>query len=634
MCGICGTVSRNPNTSVDMGLLRRMTEAIIHRGPDDDGYYLSGPIGLGMRRLSIIDLEGGKQPVHNEDSSITVVFNGEIYNYPELQSTLEASGHVFYTRSDTETIVHAYEEYGEAFLEKLRGMFGLALWDTRTQSLLLAVDRFGIKPLYYSAQGEELLFGSEMKCLLACASVKREIDLDALAQYFTLGYIPAPASVFQSVRKLPAGNLLLWTPSSGTTVRQYWDMPSNHLEQHTPRVETCRRLREVLKDAVQSHLISDVPLGAFLSGGVDSSTVVALMSEVSTTPVRTFSIGFADQEYNELGYARLVAQRFGTDHHELIVEPETVDVLPDIVSHFGEPFADASALPTYFVSKMARQFVKVALSGDGGDELFLGYTVFRGVEMARYIHRLPGPVRTAIAVGSSLLPVVGRPAWDDRAARWGRRLASTVLPPREAYHCKISLPGLESALPLLSPEFRQQLSGRNPWSSVDGCLDQSERSDHGHPLEPFVYAGLKVPLADDMLVKVDRMSMANSLEVRVPLLDHLLAEYVLTVPIEQRFPRWRLKALLKDTMADALPPEVLSHRKQGFSVPLSTWFRGSLAGFAADVLLSREARQRGFLDTSAFSAMLERHRGSNLGVGPLVWSLLVFELWCRDALDG
>ncbi len=631
MCGICGILYTDRSRRVELTLLERMCDAMRHRGPDGDGYYIHGAVGLGMRRLSIIDLAGGKQPIHNEASNVHVVFNGEIYNYRELRSTLEECGHFFYTQSDTEVIVHAYEEYGDSCLGHFRGMFGLALWDENQQTLLLALDRFGIKPLYYAATENGLAFASELKCLVSAGIRPREIDFGALAQYFTLGYIPAPATILTAVRKLPPGGYLRWGPNRGSDVGQYWDLSTIQPERR-PLKDVHHQLHNALRDAVRSHLVSDVPLGAFLSGGVDSSTVVALMSEITAEPIKTFSIGFADKQHDERSYARLVAERFHTEHHELVVEPEAVDLLPSLVTQFDEPFSDSSALPTYYVSKLARRFVKVALSGDGGDELFLGYRLFQGVELARHMQLLPASLRRGLASLAGALPPTGNPVWNDRMALFGKRVSDSLLAPDESYRSKITVGGLATVWPLLSGDLRHHLEGQNPYSAVDEYLAKGRLASGRHPLDRFVQAGLKVSLAGDMLVKVDRMSMMNSLEVRVPLLDHLLAEFVASIPLEQRFPRLRLKGLLKDVMSDTLPSQIINHPKHGFTVPLSAWFRGDLNAFASDVLLDGAARGQAHLDSAAIEKLLKRHQQGADNFGSAIWSLLVFELWRRQVV--
>jgi asparagine synthase (glutamine-hydrolysing) len=630
MCGICGIATVDPSRPIELDTLREMADAIAYRGPDDAGAYVSKRIGLAMRRLSIIDLERGRQPIHNERRTVHLVFNGELYNYRDLRSQLKSQGHEFRTESDTEVVVHAYEEWGTACLSRFRGMFGFALWDEPCEKLLLAVDRFGIKPLYYGEFAGDLVFGSELACLLTSGRLVKEMDDAAVAEYFTLGYVPPPATIFRGARKLEPGTFLEWTPLRGVSITRYWDIPKVGSGEVGDRAPVRRRLRELLRDSVQAHLVSDVPIGAFLSGGIDSSTVVALMSEVSDAPVQTFSVGFDSPEHDERRLARLVAKHFKTDHHELVVEPESVDVLPKLVSHFQEPFADSSALPTYYMSKLARSSVKVALSGDGGDELFVGYTTFRGVELARYAQSLPAPARRLLISLPGRLPRTAGPLWNDRVGRWQKWAADTALPPEAAYRSKITMTGLPVVWPLLTPEFRRRLDGQNPFRAVDRSF---AANGAGPPLERVLYAGLKVSLPGDMLVKVDRMSMANSLEVRVPLLDHVLAEFVAQIPVATRFPRWRLKALLKETMADSLPREVLRQRKHGFTVPLAAWFRGDLTQFATEVLLSKEARDRGFLEAASLKTFLGDHARGAQNLGSAIWSVLMFELWCRQFLD-
>jgi asparagine synthase (glutamine-hydrolysing) len=632
MCGIAGLFNANASADKIWPIIRRMTAAIVHRGPDDDGFFVSNTVGLGMRRLSIIDVQGGTQPIHNEDATVQVVYNGEIYNYRELKEALRSLGHIFYTHSDTEVIVHAYEEYGVDCLKKLRGMFSFAIWDSCRQVLFLAIDRIGIKPLHYALSDHGIVFGSELRCILKSDRVAREIDYTALAQYVTLSYIPAPLTIFQKIKKLMPGHYLLWSVSGDMRIEPYWDYPRDSVCYDRSVLQTRVELREKLRDAVRSHLISDVPLGAFLSGGIDSSVVVALMSEICSDSIKTFSIGFPEKEFNESSKARLVASRFHTEHHELIVEPEAVDVLPHIVRFFGEPFADSSALPTYYVSKMARQHVKVVLSGDGGDELFVGYNYFRGIELARLAQKFPAPVRGFLKFAVGSLPSIGTSAWRDRIALFKKRVRDSFSSPREAFLSKNSIRGPHEFYRFLSADVREETVHQNPYSVFDETL-RAFPDKRSHPLEPFLYTCLKIQLAADMLVKVDRMSMANSLEVRVPLLDSLLVEYVATIPVEQRFPSWRLKGLLRDTMSDLLPPEILNQPKRGFAVPLASWFRGDLAGFAADVLLSREASEDGFMDRNAVEATLLQHSQGRNNLSAEIWSLLILELWRQQVMS-
>ncbi len=589
MCGIAGLAAIEEGARLDGAELRRMTEAIRHRGPDDDGFFESPDVALGMRRLSIIDLAGGAQPMQNEAGTVQLVYNGEVYNYRELRAELR-SRHRF-ASCDAEVLVHAYEDDPEGFLSSLRGMFALALWDEDRAQLTLAVDRLGIKPLYFAAVGGRLIFASELASLLCADGVPSDLDWEALGQYFALGYIPPPRTIFRNVSKLAPGTVVRWTRAGGLRRDRYWDPADVRTGARFEPAALHRRLRQTLSEAVSSHLVSDVPLGAFLSGGIDSSTVVALMSEASEERVKTFSIGFGDPEHDELHLARLVAERFRTDHHEFVVEPDAVEGLPKLVSHFGEPFADSSALPTYHVSRLAREHVKAAPSGDGGDELFMGYTTFLGLELARYAQALPAPVRGLMGrAPRSVRGVSG--SMSDRLTRALKVVRDTTLAPKEAYLSKITLVGQPDLERALSSEVLAQLRPTSAYEPVEAAL--AGTSNGGHTLDPFVHAGLKISLTGDMLMKVDRMCMANSLEVRVPLLDHVPAELALSTTVSQRFPRWRQKGLLQDVMRDTLPRQILEQRKHGFTVPTSRWFRGDLWGYVREVLLSPEARERGF----------------------------------------
>ena len=615
---------------VEEAALRSMRAAIAHRGPDDEGVFVEGNVGLGIRRLSIIDLAGGHQPISNEDGTATVVFNGEIYNFAELRAELAERGHVFSTRSDTEVIVHGYEEFGHDVVHRLRGMFAFALWDARLEELFVAVDRFGIKPLYWAHGLEGLAFASELPSLLRAGLVSRELDRQSLAEYLALGYVPAPRSILGGVRKLLPATQLTWRPGSDPELTTYWRPPlARPSEAGTEELRAT--VLEGLRDAVRSHLISDVPLGAFLSGGIDSSTIVALMAEVSSQPVRTFSIGFDDSEHDELDKARIVASRFGTDHHELVVEPAAVDVLPTIVEHFAEPFADASALPTYFVSGLAADSVKVALSGDGGDELFIGYTTFQGVELARAFKPLPKVVKRSLAAVAGSPPRLPWPTWNDRLGRASKRALDSLADPADAYRSKVALTDPSAVAALLSPGLRADLVALDPFRAINASL--AVDLNGADPLERFLRANLDVSLPSDMLVKVDRMSMARSLEVRVPMLDHVFAEAVLSLPVRRRFPRWRLKGLLRDSMRGILPPEILDQRKHGFTVPVTRWFRGDLDVFAREILLDSATARRGFFDARALESALATHVSGTRNYGSVIWSLLIFELWCRQLLD-
>ena len=633
MCGICGIVGGGRPQGVDEHVIRRMCRAIAHRGPDDEGVFVDGAVGLGIRRLSIIDPEGGNQPIVSEDGSVVLVFNGEIYNFRELREELVGNGHRFATAADTEVLVHGYEEFGPDVVHRLRGMFGFALWDAREEQLLLAVDRFGIKPIYWALTSGQLVFGSEMSSVLASGVVPRSLDDAALAEFLSLGFVPAPASILEGVHKLDPGTRLVWRRDSEPVLDRYWEPPHAHAGSPVIAEDLRSALLAQLRDAVRSHLVSDVPIGAFLSGGVDSSIVVALMAEATPEPVKTFSIGFDDPAHDELEKARIVARQYGTDHHELVVDPGAVDeVLPALASHFGEPFADSSALPTYYVSGLAAESVKVALSGDGGDEMFIGYTTFQGVDLARRLEPVPDVARRSLARGPALVPRLPSAAWNDRLGRWGKRLHDSLAGAEGAYRSKLSIVAPDVLSQVLSRELQERLATRNPFRRLDQSLAMN--ANGADPLERFLHANLEVTLPSDMLVKVDRMSMARSLEVRVPLLDHVLAEFALAIPVRQRFPRWRLKGLLRDSVTGLLPESILRQRKHGFTVPLSRWFRGDLTAFARDILLDDVTRRRGFLDSDGVQAALAKHATGARDMGGAVWSLVVLELWCREVLDA
>lgn len=627
MCGIAGIFQATLEADEVARCLTAMSDAMAYRGPDDAGMLAEHGAGLAMCRLAIIDVEGGSQPVTNEDGTVSLVMNGEIYNYRELGTRLRRNGHAMRSASDTEVAVHDFEQSRGAFPSDLRGMFALAAWDRSRTSVTLAVDRLGIKPLYFVADKQRLVFASEMRSLLASGLVTPVLDPEALAQYFTYGYVASPRSILRGVQRLRAGEALQWSPLEGPQIRRYWDLPAATEPWGGSAAELRTEIRRRLRDAVKSHLVSDVPLGALLSGGVDSSAIVALMSEAGAAPVRTFSIGFADPGYDELPYARRVARRFGTDHTEVVLEPSHVEVLEDVVRHFGEPFADPAALPTYFVSKLASQSVKVALSGDGADELFMGYTLFRGLDVARHAQALPGCVRNAVAALSRSLPVAGLPQWDDRVRHVAKRVADSMLSPAQAFRSKSRPAGAEAAVHCLSAEVRRVFARTAPFEAFAAAGNRTPGSFGGDPLQPFVDAGMAVSLPDDMLVKVDRMSMAHSLEVRVPFLDHQLVEFVSKLPVRTRMPHFKLKWLLRDSMRGLLPDEILDRPKHGFGVPLSAWFRNDLAGYARNLLLSGEARGSGFYDSAALANLFDQHSSNRGDFSGGIWLLVIFEIW-------
>ncbi len=570
MCGIFGFFAADSCSRADKDLLGRMGASIFHRGPDGGGEYLDGPLGMGMRRLSIIDLSTGDQPMANEDRSLWVVFNGEIYNYRELTQDLAARGHRFSTSSDTEVLLHLYEEYGEASVERLRGMFAFAIWNGPARTLFLARDRLGIKPLYYAQTPHGLVFGSELKVLVQSPWLSPRVSPAGLLAFLRFGYVPGPACILEGVATLPPGHTLTLQDGRAAAPRAYWQ-PTAHFNSGGCRWsegEAVERLRTLLGDAVRSHLVSDVPLGAFLSGGIDSSAVVATMAREAGEPIQTFSIGFRERAYNELPFARQVAAAYGTRHHELVVEPGDLRLLEEILQAFDEPFADASAIPTYLVSRLARQHVKVVLSGDGGDELFAGYDRYVVDHRRRHLGLMGdlgcGGILKAL---SAALPE-GTP---------GRNyLYNLSLPRMERYLDSISLFPTRMLPDLVEPDvLREQAALHSVLPQAAPGLDPVSR------LQDF---DIQTYLPGDILTKVDRMSMAHSLEARVPLLDHPFVEFACGLPPDFRLRAGDTKYILKRAVRDRVPPEILNRPKQGFAVPLADWFSGKLGGFFHDVL--------------------------------------------------
>jgi asparagine synthase (glutamine-hydrolysing) len=625
MCGIAGIVNGQGGERVDVETIHQMCEAIIHRGPDDEGIYVKDGVGLGMRRLSIIDVAGGHQPVFNEDRSIWIVFNGEIYNFPELRADLESRGHKFYTNTDTEVIVHLYEEMGANCVLKLRGMFGLALYDQRAQRLLLARDRFGKKPLHYALRDGRLYFGSEIKSILAVAPDLAQIDQEGLLQYMYFGYVPDPLTAFVAIKKLPPGHLLEFERGE-IKVRQYWDLPQYGTLQVRDEEECLEEMERLLAEAVRIRLISDVPLGALLSGGTDSSTVVALMARASSGPVKTFSIGFKHDDFNESHYARVVAQKFGTDHHELILEPDIVQTVESLSHSLEEPFGDSSMLPTYYVSCLARQHVTVALSGDGGDEIFAGYGRY-GIHSRRRIFELFPDWGWRLYRDHiySRLPETMR----------GRKFAYNIsLPWRERYVDGISfLPAFEREMPLLSDEFRASLRDiEDPRSLMFGYFDRAPASD---PVSQMLYVDTKTYMTADVLAKVDRMSMATSLEVRSPLMDHVFVEWVTGLPVEWKLHGKTQKYILRKLAERVgVPKEVLYRRKQGFALPLVHWIKNELKDLLLTTLLEPRTLQRGYFNPQGVRQLLDEHFAGRRVHSGRIWRLLMFELWHRNFLES
>ena len=626
MCGIAGCVSRDPRERPEM--VRRMLGAIRHRGPDDEGLETRGEATIGVRRLAIIDLQHGHQPMFNETGDIVAVQNGELYNFETLRAELVAKGHRLTTRSDTEILPHAYEEWGIDLFRRLRGMFAIAIWDARTRTLVLGRDRFGKKPIQYAFAGETFAFGSEIQALWQVPGVSRELDREAIDDYLTFGYVPSPRSAFAAIKKVPPGHTLVLRDGQ-VSVQRYW-RPA-----FTPKLtiafdEAVERLRERIDDAVKVRLMSDVPIGAFLSGGLDSSTVVAHMARHSERPVKTFSIGFSDQSFDELPYARLVAQRFGTDHHELVVDADQTHVLPMLVRHLGEPFADSSVVPTYHVARITREHVTVALNGDGGDELFAGYDRYKAAAIARMTtERLPAPlVRWMSRVAAALPIATGLPRTIHRARRFAIALGST---PEERH---LRWTGyFTGALRerVVGAELRA-LDRDRAYRKLALAADLSGATD---PAEHYMASDILTYLPDDLLVKVDIASMACSLEARSPLLDHELAELVLRLPPEYKLSPRTSKVLLRRAMRGIVPDEILDRRrKMGFSAPIGAWLRGPLRGLFEETATDSRAVSRGFVAPGAAAALYEEHAAGRADRTMQLWSLLMLELWIRECVDA
>jgi len=617
MCGIAGIVSLEGKPVFEREL-RDMCSAIAHRGPDDEGYYFETGVGLGMRRLSIIDLASGRQPIGNEDGSVWVVFNGEIYNFRELRRELEGRGHVFSTHTDTETIVHLYEDYGKHCVDHMRGMFAFALWDQRTRQLLLARDRVGIKPLYYAEIDGRILFASELKAILQLAEVERKINWSAASHLFTFLTTPPAESIIDGVRKLEPGHLLSASPGRAPVIERYWDLK---FEPDYARNEGyfVGRVRELLDESVRLHLRSDVPLGAFLSGGIDSSSIVATAAALTPEPLRTFSIGFGEPDFNELEHARLVARTFGTDHHELTLGPDALDQMEDLAWHLDEPFGDSSAIPTYMVSRLASEKLKVVLSGDGGDELFAGYDKYVVEQRERSRWALPAPAR-------SLLGAIGRTMPDGMRGR--NFLQHISLAGAERYLDAGTFFRRGDMKGLFRPEVSELIAQYEPWRAKAEYLESSNR----HWLSSLQSLDMKNYLPLDILTKVDRMSMAHSIETRVPLLDHKLVEFAATIPPEMNLRGGTTKYVLKRAMRGILPDSIIDRPKRGFAVPLGYWFRGKLGAYVRDLLLGDSSRRRGFFNGRYIEKLVARHeRGENLDLQ--LWTLISFELWARAFLD-
>jgi asparagine synthase (glutamine-hydrolysing) len=605
-----------------------MNDAIIHRGPDEDGHYVKENVGLAMRRLSIIDLAGGQQPIHNADRTKWLIFNGEIYNYQELRDDLTKRGHKLYTKSDTEAVLHLYEEFGPDCLQHLRGMFAFAIWDEVDRSLFLARDRVGKKPLLYSHQPNgDLIFGSEFMALLKHPAISRDVDMDALDSYLSYLCVPAPQTAFKNIRKLEPGHWMRWKDGEVRTER-YW-LPNFSKKIKISEGEAIEETTRLLRESTRLRMISEVPLGAFLSGGVDSSTVVALMAQESTTPVKTFSIGFEEQDFSELKYARRVAEHVGAEYHEFIVRPNALEILPTLVEHYGEPYADSSAIPTYYVSKETRNHVTVALNGDGGDESFAGYERYMAMEIAEIYRRIPRALRSALIEGPiNLLPTselrktrirdVQRfftSANEDRKVRYFRWMSTFK-------------PAIKQNL--YSQEFSNAITQETS-SFLDQWFDTANGSGI---LDATLLTDQMTYLPNDLLVKVDIASMANSLEARSPFLDHKVIEFAASLPESLKMGGFRPKSLLKKVAARLVPREVVYRRKMGFGVPVGRWLRGEMKDFLRDVLLSPDSLSRGVIRPEMIRQYVDEHIAGTFDHSFQVWTLLMMELWFKRFIDS
>jgi asparagine synthase (glutamine-hydrolysing) len=623
MCGICGVWYFDQSRVVDPALLERMTQQVVHRGPDEDGFRVDGPLGLGFRRLSIIDVGGSHQPMPNEDQAVWIVFNGEIYNYQSLRERLQDQ-HQFDTQGDTETIVHAYEEYGARCVDYLRGMFAFAIWDDRAQKLTFAVDRFGKKPLYYLIDDEKCVFGSELKCILQHPEVGRDLDFEALDQYLTYGYIPAPYTIFADIRKLPPGHTLQVSADGRAVLDEYWHphlLPPEEWDER-PVDDLAAELRHLLTESVRLRMISDVPLGAFLSGGIDSSVVVSLMSAISTLPVKTFSIGFDIAAYDETSYAQIIADHCQTDHTREVVKVDVVNILPRLIRQYDEPFADSSMIPTYYVSEVAHRQVTVALSGDGGDEIFGGY--LQHIYAAR--HKLlqsiiPVALRPAAAGVGRMLPGFAKvgpylSVVDEDAHHWGLRNGFFTASQRRHLYSEQAV----QHLGILDAERLKQ--------------DIYRRAARWDEVGQVQYDDMRMYLPADILVKVDRASMLASLEVRAPLLDHVVCEFMARVPTRYKTNGFDTKILLKKAMGADLPAEIQRRGKAGFSIPLREWLAGPLQPLVQDTLLDDRTRQRGLFNQDTIRQLNDEHVTGQQEHSERLWGLLCFELWARIYLDG
>ncbi len=631
MCGICGVVSLGPDPlpSETQTTVKAMCDAIVHRGPDDEGYYADDRIALGMRRLSIIDLVTGRQPIANEDRSVITVYNGEIFNFQDIRRDLERRGHSFSTRSDTEVIVHLYEEHGEDFVSSLNGMFAIALWDKRNRKLILVRDRLGVKPLHVLSWNNRLYFASEIKALLK-TGFPRRIDFEALSQYFTFEFIPAPRTIFKGIEKLLPGEMMI-VGENGLSKRFYWDVPYGRGQaERRDEDDIASELWDRLRQSVKRRLIADVPLGVFLSGGIDSSAVTALMAEVSSTRVQSYSIGFPEKSFNELPRARRVAEAFGTEHTEFTVESDLVrDLIPELMGFLDEPLADASVVPTFMISRLARKHVTVALAGDGGDELFAGYDTYKAFRLARLYRNVPKFIRRGIVapIVRSLPASRKRLSFEFKAKKF---VSGVEYPPETANSIWWGAYTPEEKAKLFSADLRAELRD-DPFSPIGFHAARSPAAD---PLDRICYLDLKLYLQDGLLVKVDRMSMANSLEIRTPFLDYTFVEFAASIPSRLKLKGWDSKYILKKAMRGKVPAEILTLPKIGFDIPLGVWIRNDIGDFVRSVLSPDRLASHGFFNKDHVERILREHMTGRHNHRQYLWPLIIFQFWYDRTFKG
>jgi len=625
MCGIAGKVDfAGP---VDPLLIDRMCEVLTHRGPDSRGTYVRDGVGLGVQRLAIIDVAGGDQPLFNEDGSIAVVLNGEIYNFQELRRQLLGRGHRFSSESDTEVLVHLYEEHGDGMLAHLHGMFAFALWDAGRRRLFIARDRVGKKPLFWARKGSTVWFASELRALLEDPELEREVDPVGIAAYLALQYVPHPLSAFRGIRKLAPASRLSVTADRDEIVG-YWSLDYTPKLEGVPTPELEEEVLAQIREATRVRLMSEVPLGAFLSGGVDSSAIVAAMSELLVEPVKTFSIGFREEDYDELRYARLVAERFGTDHHEFMVEPQALEVMPKLARHYGEPFADSSAIPSFYLAELTGRHVTVALNGDGGDESFAGYHRYVTDHAVKRLDWLPAPLQRAASIARLVREGPEENSLRTRVNRLGRLLA---MPPQERYAMRMSMFDKARQGSLLTAGFRDRLGGAHPEAFILDAWAGSTASDH---VDVMLDTDVRTYLPGDLLVKMDIATMAYSVEARSPFLDHRLMEFAASLPARHKLCGTSGKHLLKSALRRQLPPEILNRRKMGFGVPIGRWFRKELRHLPEEVLLDRRSLDRGYFRREEIERLIREHRAERADHASRLWVLLQLELWHREVVEA